>query len=255
MPARESVALARTSPSKVVAVSSISAHNSPGPSQTPDVSRIGSLVNPPGTPSASASRLAGSMVTTTQRRPLRAPPAARAPPPRWSCRLRRSRSTPRRRPSRSRRRGRSFLLPQAHRPAPRSRRCREPGRQRAAGVAVRGRAPRRAATSRADGARAAALRKSAAARSGVLERSQLCRQIVALVEGIDHDRPEPQTAFVLQRVRRLDDLVDRCGLGQRHQDHLAASSGRTTARRRRRPGSVSVRRAPASTSWPAPSGT
>ena len=44
-------ALALTRPSNVVAVSSINAHNSPGPST---VSWIGSLVNWPGTPNASA---------------------------------------------------------------------------------------------------------------------------------------------------------------------------------------------------------
>ena len=62
-------------------------------------SRTGSLVKPPGTPSASASRLAGSIVTTTHRRPMRARPAARAPRPWWSCRRHPTRSTRRRRRS------------------------------------------------------------------------------------------------------------------------------------------------------------
>ena len=70
-----------TNPSKVVAVSSINAHSSPRRRRRRrDRQSIGSLVRPPGTPRASASRFAGSMVTTTQRRPWRAP-AAPGPPP------------------------------------------------------------------------------------------------------------------------------------------------------------------------------
>ena len=60
--------------SNVPFVSSIKAHNSPG--HGPSI-RPGSLVND-SSPNASARRLAGSMVTTHDRRPARAPCSAMA---------------------------------------------------------------------------------------------------------------------------------------------------------------------------------
>ena len=43
----------------------------------------------------------------------------------------------------------------------------------------------------------------------------------ALVDRIDDHRTEADTDTVLERVRRLDDFVDRCGLGQRDEHDLA----------------------------------
>src|SRR5581483_8794291 len=63
-----------TRSSNVPLVSSMSAHSSPG--QSPSM-RVGVLPNAP-MPRASASRLAGSTVTTHARRPMRAPSRARA---------------------------------------------------------------------------------------------------------------------------------------------------------------------------------
>ena len=60
------------------------------PATCPSI-RGGSLVSPSASPRASARRLAGSMVTTTARRPRRAASRARRPPS-WSCRRRPSRS-------------------------------------------------------------------------------------------------------------------------------------------------------------------
>ncbi len=42
------------------------------------------------------------------------------------------------------------------------------------------------------------------------------------VDGVDDDRAELHADVVLQRERRLDDLVDRRRLGQRDEHHLAA---------------------------------
>ena len=63
------------SASKVVRVSSIVAHSSPGAERS---MRDGSLERVPPTPSASANRLAGSIVITTTRLPSCAPCAASA---------------------------------------------------------------------------------------------------------------------------------------------------------------------------------
>ena len=46
-------------------------------------------------------------------------------------------------------------------------------------------------------------------------------ECVTDVDGVDHDRAELHADLVLERERRLDHLVDRGGLGQRDQHHLA----------------------------------
>ena len=183
-----------TSPSNVVAESSIKAHSSPGPSTS---SCTGSLVNPPGTPNASASRLAGSMVTTTQRRAvgvLPAVPSAAAvvvlptpPDPQQtttSAVAIRSSSSLTAAP-RGRRQG--LLIDFAvESPPPRSdrqadlRQIERLGEPLATPVDE---VPRRA------------LRNSAAARSGESSGAFSTRQIARPVEGIDDDRAEVQTAL------------------------------------------------------------
>ena len=231
-----------TSSSKVLFVSSIRAHSSPG--QSPSI-RDGVPVSP-ARPRASASRLAGSMVTTTARRPAFAASSASAaavvvlptPPEPQHTRMLRcatssvsdaarvlahtasgsaSTSASRRSASSSSSVGPTWVVNT-------NGRCSCGSGRRSA---------RRASCSPCSVGAVGAERGGRRERLG-LARPQAgpCRlgggeRVGAdagelVVEAVDHHRPEPHADAVLQAERGVDQLVDRRLLGQGHEHHLAA---------------------------------
>ena len=202
-----------------------------------------------GQPSASASRLAGSIVTTppAARRGL---PPARARPQSWSCRPHRSRS--RRRPTpvdHVDELGHRESLRGARSRRPRAERRRVVGaeladeqeRQEAAAAAAAPSPAVRAARSCSSPAGAAERRGRPQHRgrpAATPRRSTAAwighRSSVAPVDAVDDDRPEAHADPILEAVGGLDELVDRRLLGQRHEHHLAAGGiGQQLERRRR----------------------
>ena len=233
--------------------------------------RRGVVGEPAGSPSASASRLAGSMVTTHRLAPLPGRLEGDARPPWSSCRPRPSRS----------RRGSSARRPVGESSAPRSRHVgpRAPVSRRVDAVTSRSRRrARRRAWPTSAGPRPAANRngrwtwgsgrRSArrptcscwsamrsrrnaappAQRIGVVGLERLAGLGRPAAAG-SASRPETSgyTPFtttgaeadpdaVLEGEGGLDQLVDRRLLGQRHEHHLARAPGRRASRARRGPG-------------------
>ena len=249
MPCSGVAAFATTRSSKVLLVSSISAQSSPG--QSPSM-RVGVPVRP-SRPSASASRLAGSIVTTTARRPARAASSARTaavvvlptPPEPQHTRMRRSVHELAEQSGSPLAPGHTTSGSASTSAMSRSASCVELGRtdlggehvgqpdlgqgqlRRPAGRSAPpggpcGRSGRRRRRPAPSPRRAAARCRaaSAAARGSALEPRHL------VVVAVDDDRPEAHADLVLEAEGGVDQLVHRRLLRKGHQHHPAARRGR-----------------------------